>query len=236
MGPGISVVIPARNEEGNLKPCVETVIGALDGVTDDYEIIIVNDGSTDGTGALAERLAAELQGVRVVHNAQGLGFARAYRYGAGLASKAYIALVPGDNEIQPASMRAIFQAVGSADIVAPFTANQESRPWLRQALSRTFTGTVNFLFGYNLRYYQGACVYPAGVLRTLPVTTTGFVFLTEMLVRALAAGYRPAPVPMYIQERQFGASRAVTIRNVVTALKTLAWLVWDVKVRRRPLR
>ena len=235
MGPGLSIVIPARNEEGNLKPCVQTILGALDGITDNYEIIIVNDGSTDGTGALAERLASEMRGVRVVHNAPGLGFARAYRHGAGLASKAYVALIPGDNEIQPASMRAIFDAVGTADIVAPFTANQESRPWLRRVLSRIFTGTVNFLFGFNLRYYQGPCVYPAGVLRTLPVTTWGYVFLTEMLVRALAAGYRAIPVPMYIQARQFGASRAVTVRNVVTAIKTVARLVWDVKVRRRPI-
>lgn len=235
MPPGLSIIIPARNEEGNLKPCVETVLAALDGVTDDYELIIVNDGSTDGTGALAERLAAEARGVRAVHNAQGLGFARAYRHGAGLATKPFVGLIPGDNEIQPASMRTIFEAVGAADIVVPFTANQESRPWLRRVLSRTFTGTVNFLFGFDLRYYQGPCVYPAGVLRTLPVTTWGYAFLTEMLVRALAAGYRHVEVPMFIQARRFGASRAVTVRNVLTALKTVSRLLWDVKVRRRPL-
>ena len=235
MPPGLSIVIPARNEEGNLKPCVETVLGALDGVTDDYEIIIVNDGSTDGTGALAERLAAELRGVRAVHNARGLGFARAYRHGAGLATKPYVGLIPGDNEIQPASMRAIFEAVGDADIVVPFTANQEIRPWLRRVLSRTFTRTVNFLFGFDLRYYQGPCVYPAGVLRTLPVTTWGYAFLTEMLVRALASGQRRVEVPMFIQVRRFGVSRAVTVRNVLAALKTVSRLFWDVKVRRRPL-
>lgn len=232
----LSVVIPARNEEGNLKPCVETLLWALEGITDDYEIIVVNDGSTDGTGALAERLAGEHRGVRVVHNAPALGFARAYRHGAGLATKAHVALIPGDNEIQPASMRAIFEAVGTADIVVPVTANQASRPWLRRTLSRAFTGTVNLLFGFNLGYYQGPCIYPADVLRTLPVTTWGFAFLTEMLVRARAAGYRCVQVPMYLQPRGYGASRAVTVRNVATTLKTLARLVWDVKIRRRPLR
>lgn len=235
MRAGLSIVVPARNEEGNLKPCVETVLSALDGVTDDWEIIIVNDGSTDGTGALAERLAAEIPGVRAVHNAPALGFARAYRHGAGLASKPYVALIPGDNEIQPASMRAIFEAVGTADIVVPVTVNQESRPWVRRTLSRTFTGTVNLLFGFGLSYYQGPCIYPAGVLRSLPVTTWGFVFLTEMLVRALAAGHRAVQVPMYIQRRGYGASSAVSVRNVLTALKTLGRLVWDVKIRRRPV-
>ena len=231
----LSVVIPARNEEGNLKACVETVREVLEGITDDYELIIVNDGSTDGTGALAELLMTEISGVKVVHNAQGLGLARTYRNGAGIASKTYVALIPGDNEIQPSSMRAIFEAIGKADIVVPFTANQESRPWMRRQLSRTFTGTVNFLFGFDLRYYQGPCIYPAAVLRTLRVTTWGFVFLTEMLVRALAAGYHPVEVPMYIQPRQFGSSSAVSARNVVTALKTVVRLFWDIKVRRSPL-
>jgi hypothetical protein len=67
------------------------------------------------------------------------------------------------------------------------------------------------------------------------VTTWGYAFLTEMLVRALAAGYRHVEVPMFIQARRFGASRAVTVRNVLTALKTVSRLIWDVKVRRRPL-
>lgn len=231
----LSVVIPARNEEGNLEACVETVLEALEGITEDYELIIVDDGSTDGTGALAERLVTKLRGVKVVHNAPALGFAAAYRHGAGLASKAYVALIPGDNEIQPSSVRAIFEAIGKADLVVPFTVNQDSRPWVRQQLSRTFTNTVNFLFGFDLRYYQGPCIYPAGVLRALRVTTGGFVFLTEMLVRALAAGFRPVEVPMYIQARRFGASSAVTTRNVATALKTVARLFWDIKVRRRPL-
>jgi hypothetical protein len=132
-------------------------------------------------------------------------------------------------------MRAIFQAVGTAPIVAPFTANQAERPWLRRVLSRTFTGTVNTLFGLRLRYFQGPSVYPTALARRIPTTTRGYAFLAEMLIRALAAGHRAVEVPMYIQPRQFGASRAVTVRNVVTSLKTVALVLWDVKVRRRPL-
>jgi glycosyltransferase involved in cell wall biosynthesis len=235
MGVAISVVVPARNEAGNLAPCVDTILAALDGLTDRYEVIIVDDGSTDATGEVAERLAATRPGVRAVHNRPARGFARAYRDGAALATHDYVALVPGDDEIEPVSVRAMFEAVGTADVVVPVTANQERRPWLRRALSRTFTGMVNGLFGYGLGYYQGPCIYPAAVLRSIPVTTDGFVFLTEMLVRALAAGLRPVAVPMYIRPRQFGASSAVSARNVRTALTTLARLLWDVRVRRRPL-
>lgn len=233
--PGITVVVPARNEEGNLKAAIHTVMDALSDVTADWEIIVVNDGSTDATGALADRLASEIPGVRVLHNAPALGFAGAYRRGAEAATKAYVGLVPGDNEIQPVSVRAMLEAVGSVDIVVPVTVNQESRPWLRRALSRSFTGLVNALFGFRLAYYQGPTVYPADLLRRLPTSTRGFVFLTEMLVRALSTGRTWVEVPMYIQPRQYGASRAVSLYNVVTALRALAILVRDVKLRRRPL-
>jgi glycosyltransferase involved in cell wall biosynthesis len=233
--PSVSVVIPARNEEGNLKPCVQTVVAILADLFVDWEIIVVDDGSADGTGALADKLAFEIPGVRVVHHASAQGFSGSYRHGVALAAKRYVAVVPGDNEIQPISLRAIFEAVGTADIVVPFTANQEIRPWLRRTLSRTFTLTVNALFGHRFRYYQGPAIYPAEVVRALPDTSRGFVFLTEMLVRALASGRSAAQVPMLIQPRQFGTSSAVSLYNVMTALRTLAVLVRDVKIRRRPL-
>jgi dolichol-phosphate mannosyltransferase len=233
--PSVSVVIPARNEEGNLKPCVQTVVAILADLFLDWEIIVVDDGSADSTGRLADKLASEIPGVSVLHHVTAQGFSASYRHGASLATKRYLAVIPGDNEIQPISLRAIFEAVGTADIVVPFTANQEIRPWLRRTLSRTFTLTVNALFGHRFRYYQGPSIYPAEVVRALPATSRGFVFLTEMLVRALATGCGAVQVPMLIQPRQFGTSSAVSLYNVVTALRTLAVLVRDIKIRRRPL-
>ena len=233
--PGITVVVPARNEEGNLKATVQTVMEALADVSRDWEIVIVDDGSSDGTGVLADRLAAELPNLRVLRNTPGRGFAGAYRRGALDARKAVVALIPGDNEIQPMSVRAIFEAVGTADIVVPVTVNQHDRPWLRRTLSRAFTGLVNTLFGFRLMYYQAPTVYPADLLRTLPTSTGAFVFLTEMLVRALSTGRSYVQVPMHVQPREYGASSAVSLYNVVAALYTLGVLVRDVKLRRRPL-
>ena len=231
----ISVVIPARNEEGNLKACVQAVVAVVADLFRTYEVIIVDDGSTDGTPALADTLASESPNIQVVHHARGGGFARAYRAGASRAHGEWVAVIPGDNEIQAVSLREIFEAVGTSDIVVPVTVNQESRPWVRRTLSRLFTGTVNALFGHRLRYYQGPAIYRADVLHTLPSGSSGFVFLTEMLVRALACGHRAVEVPMYVQPRQFGTSRAVSLYNVAAALRTLAHLVWDIKIRRRPL-
>lgn len=229
-------MIPARNEEGNLKACVDTVLAGLAGVVSDYEVIIVNDGSTDGTAALADRIAAEAPGVRVIHNALGEGFAGAYRRAMQSATKAYVALIPGDNEIRPDSVRTIFEAVGSAEIVVPVTANQEDRPWLRRVLSRTFTGSVNLLFSLRFGYFQGPAIYPTDLVRSLPRPSSGFVFLTEMLVRSVSAGHRAVQVPMFIQPRQFGVSSSLSFANVFAAVRTVGRLFWEIRILGRPLR
>src|SRR5205807_1364218 len=77
---------------------------------------------------------------------------------------------------------------GSADIVVPYHANPGARPWYRRVLTRGSTALMNLLFGQKLRYYQGPCVYPTGLARSLPTTTRGFFFLAEMLIQALRRG------------------------------------------------
>jgi len=230
-----SVVVPARNEEGNLKACVQMLVRLLDEHFEDYEIIVCNDGSTDGTGPLADALAAQYPAVRVIHQSPSRGFAESYQRGLQLARCAYVGLIPGDNELLEESVAAICAHVGRADIVIPSIANQEVRPWLRRHISVNYTAVVNVLFRQRLRYFQGPCVYPTELARRLRISTRGFPFLTEMLVRALVAGYSSVEIPMYLTPRTYGKSRALSWINVRTTLKTLAILVRDVYIRRRPL-
>jgi len=233
--PSLSVVMTARDEEGNLKGAVDLVLKSIEGLFNGYEILIVNDGSTDATGAVANQLSAAYPSVRVVHHRTGQGFAASYRHGVSLARMAYVGLVTGDNEMTPESVRTAFEAVGRADVVVPYQANQRDRPWMRRLLSRSFTGLVNALFGLRLRYFQGPCIYPTAWAQALPLTTTGFALLTDMLVRTLKTGHSYIEVPMYIRPRAYGRSSAVSFRNVATALWTVGVLFRDVYVARRPI-
>src|SRR5215813_3359615 len=93
----VSVLVPAFNEVNNLAGTVERLLEALDITVEDFEIIIVDDGSTDGTGAVADRLSASNPSVRVLHNAQNMGLGYAYRRGYQEASKEFYVYIPGDN-------------------------------------------------------------------------------------------------------------------------------------------
>ena len=227
----LAVVITARNEERNLEPTVDAVLMCLKEYFPAYEVLIIDDGSRDGTGRVADELARKHQAIRVVHHSTSRGFAVSYRHGVSLARMAYVGLVTGDNEMTPESIRAAFAVVGQADIVIPYQANQQDRPLWRRVLSRAFTSTVNFLFGLRIRYFQGPCIYPTQWAQRLPVTTTGFALLTDMLVRTLKVGCSYIEVPMKIRPRAYGRSSALSLRNVSTAGWTLATLWRDVYLR-----
>ena len=227
----MSVFLPAYNEVGNLEGAVRDIGAAGDAELQDYEILIVDDGSTDGTGALADRLARERPRVRVLHQPRNLGLPAGYRRALAEARFAYFSFLPGDREVAAESVREIFRAVGSADIVAPYHGNPRARAWYRRILTWGSTTLINTAFGLRLRYYQGPCVYPTPLARVLPSTSRGFFFLAEMLVHALRGGRTVVEVPLIHQERAHGRSKAVSLTNILRAFGAIASLWWSIRVR-----
>lgn len=204
---------------------------AAEAALEDYEILLVDDGSTDGTGPLADGLAQQRPQVRVLHQPTNQGIAAGYARAVATARFEYFAFLPADREIDPASIKTILAAVGSADIVAPYHGNPEARQAYRRVLTVASTTLVNRLFGLRMRYFQGPCVYPTDVARALPKTAGGFYFLTQMLVHALCAGHTYVEVPLLHRDRAHGRSKAVSWRNILRALRTIAGLWWVIRVR-----
>lgn len=230
----ISVFMPAHNEALNLEASVGDVVWAAQQCVQDLEILVVDDGSTDGTGELAERLAQNDARMKVIHNPGKRGIAFSYHAALEEATKPYFAFLPADREVNATSIREIFRAVGTADIIIPYHANRQARAWYRRLLTWVSTGLLNALFHQHLRYYQGPAIYPTALARRLPSTTKGFFFLTEMLVHALRGGYSYAEVGLIHQERAYGRSKALSLSNILAAVETIASLWWSVYVVKTP--
>ena len=228
----ISILVPAYNEAGNIEAAVRDVVTAASDL-DEYEVLVVNDGSSDDTGAVVDRLARELPGVRAIHHEVNRGFAATYATGLAHARLSYYTFVPGDHEVTLDSIRDIFACVGSADVVVPYHGTPWTREWHRRILTWVCTNEINVLMGHRLRYYQGPAVYPTPLARALPVTTGGFFFATEMLVHALAAGYTWVEVPLTHQERVYGETKAVGWSKILGAELTILQLWWTVRIMRR---
>lgn len=231
----VSVFVPAYNEAANLEAALRDIVGAATPTLADYEVIVVNDGSTDGTGRVAERLVEENRRIRVIHQPRNRGIAAAYERALDEAKLEYFSFLPGDGEIAPESIRSIFAAVGTADIVAPYHGNRRARQVHRRVLTWTSTRLVNALFGLRMRYFQGPCIYRTTLARRLPKTAGGFYFLTEMLVHAVRAGHSYVEVPLTHQDRSHGRSKAVSARNVLKALRAIAILWWAIQIRKESI-
>lgn len=228
----ISVIVPAFNEEGNLRATVEGIEGILFDQFNEYEILIFNDFSTDRTGEIANELARKNNKIRVIHNQQNMGFGYNYVKGVELAQKNYIMLIPGDNEISEESIRRICDRIGDADIVVPYTINTWVRPFSRRIISRAFTKLVNMIAGLNLNYYNGPCIHRSDIIKSVRMTTFGYAYMASNLARLIKNGSNYVEIGMYLKPRGHGKSKAFRPKNIMRVIKTLGELFWDVRIKR----
>ena len=199
---------------------------------DDYEVIVVNDGSDDDTGAVAERIAAAHPTVSVVHHSRNRGLRDAYETGLALASKSRVLWLPADREMAVESIAAIFKSVGTADLSVPYHGTPERRTWFRRLLTWGSTTQINVALGHRLRYFQGTVVYPTAMARRLPRTEPGFFFVAEMLAWALEEGPTYVEIPLVHTDRAYGTSKAVGWGRIWAAQKLIARLAFRIHASR----
>jgi len=229
----VSVIIPAFNEEKNIEAAVKSVLFAVNGSVSDYEIIIIDDCSNDHTADIAGKIACQNHRIKVHRNGKNMGFGYTYRKGVELSRHEYISLINADNEILPQSISEMYGMLGEADIIIPFTINQKDRPPVRMCLTFFSTKMLNFLFGLNLRYYNGFVIYKKEDIKRFNFSTNSFAFQVEALVKLIKSGRSFAQVGTYFMPRKYGKSKVFHPRNVFGVLKTILQLFIDTRILHR---
>jgi dolichol-phosphate mannosyltransferase len=213
------LIIPTYNEADNVEPFVRAALPELAaaGGSDD-RLLIVDDSSPDGTGEIADRLAAELEPVEVLHRAakDGLGraylagFDRALRSGAGLVME-----MDCDFSHDPSDIPRLLEAARDADLVlgSRYVRGGDVVNWglLRRLLSRGGSWYARTLLGVEVRDLTGGFkCFRREVLERIDlagVRADGYGFQVELTYRALVAGFRVREVPIAFRERRAGASK-----------------------------
>ena len=228
----IAVIVPAYNEAGNLPGTIGDIVPLVQKNFQDYEILVFNDFSADDTGKIADQAARINNRIKVIHNPKNMGLGYNYKTGVKMASKEYIIMVPGDNEVTGASYEGMFAALKEGkDIVIPYTANMEIRPWMRQVLSRAYTMIVNLLFGLGVKYFNGTVIHKREIIQSVTIETDGFAYQAEALIKLIKAGRTYCEVPMVLKERGYGQTKAFNFRNVYRVLSTILQLWFRVNFR-----
>jgi dolichol-phosphate mannosyltransferase len=232
----LSVIIPAYCEAENILGTLGNVTAALAPLPIDAELLVIDDGSTDGTGALVRANAHCFPGVTLLVNERNMGFGWTYRRGVDAASREHIVMVHGDNAWGSATLQEFFSHVGEADIIIGYTRDMwKARTWTRTLISKAFTLVVNAITRRRLRYYNGLQIHKAVVLKSLRLQSVGYGFQAEVLVKCLRLTRTLVEVPMDLMERERGESKAFRLKNVIDVLRTvklLCALEWSASGRR----
>lgn len=228
----LTFLVTALNEEENLAPTIQTITRAVDHFDCDYEILIVDDGSTDRTPAIADELAAANPRVCVIHNERNLGLGGAYKRAVQHAGKEYVMWVCGDNAEICDNLVTIMSHVGQADIIVPVLMAGGERPWLRRVASRAFTRTVNALFDLKVNYYNGSVIHRTDLIRKVDIRTNSFAYEAEALVKLLKQGYTYTEVPYRSATYDGMFSNAMKPKNLIGVFKALGRLYLDMRQTR----
>jgi dolichol-phosphate mannosyltransferase len=221
----LSIVIPAYRESENILSTLENVTAALAPLAIPHEILVVDDGSDDGTGAIVEAALPRYPAVRLLANPRNMGFGWSYRRGVEAAASDYIVMVHGDNAWGRETLREFFSHLGHADVIIGYTRCMwRSRSWRRTVVSKTFTLLVNLITRRRLRYYNGLQIHRAAVLKSMRIESRGYGFQAEVLVKALRSASTFREVPMDLIERTRGESQAFRLKNLADVARTLGLL------------
>lgn len=217
----VSVVVMAFNEVANLEPVVRELLGALErlGGPGTPELLIVDDGSSDGTGALADRLAAELPAVRVVHHPANRGLGGVYRTGFAEAARDLVSFFPADGQFPATILETFHPLMANHDLVLGYLPRRDSSA-LAKGLSAAEKVLYRFLFGPMPRY-QGVFMVRRAVLRSLTLHTDGrgWGVVMEMVLRICRGPYRVISVPTSLRPRMSGQSKVNNVRTIWINLK-----------------
>ena len=220
----LSICVPAFNEEAGLKSAVKDLFLTLSEQVLFLEVIIVNDGSTDSTGGLAQELAREYgQNVKVIHHSVNLGLGVSYRDALAIAQGEYFTWFPGDHENSADELIHCLPFLRVDTVVTSHHKTLDGRSWLRRSVSGLYTWLLNKYFHLNLKYYNGLTIFPTPVLRSLPLATNGFALCAESLIRAIKSGCKIVELSYPLKKRQGGSSNALSFLSLARMLKDVSY-------------
>ena len=211
---GVTIVVMAYNEAATLDVNCRDLLS-----TNPAELLIIDDGSTDRTADIANKLAASDPRVRVVRHPRNRGLGGVYRTGFQEARGTYLTFFPADGQFPASIVTDFAERIGDLDLVLGTTAGASTLSTLEQALFRV-------VFGPMPRF-QGIFMVRVARLRELTLRSSGrgWTIVTEMILRAARAGWRIESRETPLRPRAAGRSKVRNLRTIAHQLRQ-TWTLW----------
>lgn len=222
LGESLSVVIPAYNEGGNIARVVAETIRDAKKVADNLEIIVVNDGSSDKTGAVIDSLAKKYKEVRALHHSKNKGLATAWKTGVDAARRDIILYIEGDGQQPFKEQLELLKKIKNHDLVLGYRSYRFDYTPFRKSLSYGYLFLIWLLFGLKYQDVGWSQAYRRKIFEKIKMKSVTPFFDTEVVIKAQRYGFRVTEARSYYQRRQAGRT---TLGNLKTAYRMFAEMI-----------
>jgi glycosyltransferase involved in cell wall biosynthesis len=230
---GLSVVFPAYNDAGTIASMVVSARVSARKLVDDYEIVVVNDGSKDHTAEVLWELEAVFPELRVVHHSRNRGYGGALRSGFQTASKELVFYTDGDAQYDPREMESLFAVWDEGSDFVNGVKIGRSDPLHRAFIGRVYHWFVRVSFGLPLQDVD--CdfrLFRRAIFDKVELTKDSGVICVELMKKVQDHGFRIQQVPVHHYHRAYGRSQFFNVRRVARTLLDLARLWYDLVIRK----
>ena len=220
--PSLSVFFPAYNEQDNIVKLTKTIVNVLEEIGDEYEVIIVNDGSSDNTGEVAEELARRYPRVRVIHHDKNRGYGAALKTGFTSAKNDYIFYTDGDGQFDVRELKKFAALIGLSDLVVGFRIRKRYTLY-RNITSFTYNLVLQLLF--YLQYRDVDCAFklvPKSLIERIDIESLRFFVDAELLIKAQRLGYSVTEMGVNHYHRDAGLT-TVKPSTIISTIKEMGW-------------
>jgi glycosyltransferase involved in cell wall biosynthesis len=217
----ISVFFPCYNEQENVGGTVERALAVLEKLDADFELIIVNDGSSDRTGQIADEIADRNDKIKVVHHQQNLGYGAALQSGFKTSTKELVFYTDGDGQFDIEEMPSLLPLMENYDIVSCYRLNRQDN-LIRKINGWCWTKLVCLLFGMKIRDIDCAFkLYKREIFDNIKLSSTGALIDTEILAQAVRKGYRVTQKGVHHYPRSAGTQTGANLHVICRAFREL---------------
>ena len=227
--PALSLVFPVFDEEANLGELMTGACKVGEELGDDFELVVVNDGSRDQSPSIINAWAARDERVHAVHLARNHGYGAALRAGLARARGRWIFFSDADLQFELAELCDLLAHAPDFDIVAGYRSPRRD-PWPRLLIALLWGRIVRLVFGLRVRDIDCAFkLFNRRVIDTIPLASVGAFINTELLVRARASGFRIHQVPVNHRPRRRGQQTGAHPRVLIKACVELGSLYGELR-------
>jgi len=229
---GLSVFFPAYNDSGTIASMVIRTVQTASKLTPDFEVIVVDDGSADGTADIADELARTYPQVRAVHHPINRDYGAALQTGFRSATKELIFYTDGDAQYDPTELTLLWERIADADLVNGYKISRAD-PVHRIFIGRIYHHIVSLMFGLKLRDVD--CDFRLmrrTIFERINLEKTSGIICVEMMKKIQDAGFRIVEVPVHHFHRAYGTSQFFNFRRLARVARDLMLLWYALVVRR----